>query len=74
MEAVLAFPAWTIFEDVPARELLIAGVMVAVVASAETLVCATAVAGIWFVDWGSRAKTAVLPLPGGAALVTQGWF
>ncbi len=35
---------------------------------------ATAVAGIWFVDWGSRAKTAVLPLPGGAALITQGWF
>ena len=43
-------------------------------AGAAVLGGATAVAGIWFVDWGPRAKTAVAPLPGGAALVTQGWF
>jgi hypothetical protein len=43
-------------------------------AGAAVLGGATAVAGIWFVDWGSRTKTAVAPLPGGAALITQGWF
>jgi hypothetical protein len=36
---------------------------------------ATAVAGIWFVDWGAKARAAVAPLPGGGVVVTtQGWF
>jgi MFS superfamily sulfate permease-like transporter len=39
----LTFPSWTVFQDVPLRELVIGGIMVAVVASAETLLCAGAV-------------------------------
>jgi len=39
----LTFPSLTVLEDVPLRELLIASVMMAVIASAETLLCATAV-------------------------------
>jgi MFS superfamily sulfate permease-like transporter len=41
--AGLTFPSWTIFEDAPARELVTAGIIMAVIASAETLLCATAV-------------------------------
>jgi hypothetical protein len=43
---------------------------------AGTLVlgAATGAAGIWFVDWGSKTSAALAPVPGGAALVTQGWF
>jgi MFS superfamily sulfate permease-like transporter len=39
----LTFPSWTVFQDVPLRELVIGGIMIAVVASAETLLCAGAV-------------------------------
>jgi MFS superfamily sulfate permease-like transporter len=39
----LTFPSWSVFQDVPLRDLAIGGIMVAVVASAETLLCAGAV-------------------------------
>jgi MFS superfamily sulfate permease-like transporter len=39
----LIFPSLDVLEDVGVRELLIAGLMIAVVASAETLLCASAV-------------------------------
>lgn len=39
----LTFPTWTILEDIPLRDLLMAGVTMAAIASAETLLCATAV-------------------------------
>ncbi len=39
----VTFPALHVLEDVPLRELLIAGLMMAIIASAETLLCATAV-------------------------------
>jgi MFS superfamily sulfate permease-like transporter len=39
----LTFPSWNVFRDVAPRELAIAAIMVAVVASAETLLCASAV-------------------------------
>lgn len=39
----LIFPTWLVFRDVPLAELLIAGATMAAVASAETLLCASAV-------------------------------
>jgi MFS superfamily sulfate permease-like transporter len=39
----LTFPSWSVLEDVSARELLTAGIIMAVIASAETLLCATAI-------------------------------
>jgi MFS superfamily sulfate permease-like transporter len=39
----LTFPTWTVFEDFPIRDVLIAGLTMAAIASAETLLCATAV-------------------------------
>lgn len=39
----LTFPTWTVFEDAPVWDLFVAGVVMAIVASAETLLCATAV-------------------------------
>jgi MFS superfamily sulfate permease-like transporter len=39
----LTFPTWTVFEDFPIRDILTAGLTMAAIASAETLLCATAV-------------------------------
>jgi MFS superfamily sulfate permease-like transporter len=39
----LTFPTWTVLEDFPIRDVLIAGLTMAAIASAETLLCATAV-------------------------------
>ena len=39
----LTFPSWNVFQDVPVRELIVGGLMMAVIASAETLLCASAV-------------------------------
>ena len=39
----LTLLSWTVLEDVPIRELVISGLIMAVIASAETLLCATAV-------------------------------
>lgn len=39
----LAFPSLNVFQDVPAGQLLLSALMMAVVASAETLLCASAV-------------------------------
>lgn len=39
----LTFPSWNVFQDVPLRELAIGGLMMALIASAETLLCAGAV-------------------------------
>lgn len=39
----LTFPSWTILEDIPLRDLLTWGLTMAAIASAETLLCATAV-------------------------------
>ena len=38
----LTFPSWSVLEDASYRDLLVAAVMVAVIASAETLLCAAA--------------------------------
>lgn len=39
----LTLPTWTVFQDVGYRQLLVAGLVMAVIASAETLLCASAV-------------------------------
>lgn len=39
----LTFPSANVFQDVPLRELIVGGIMMAVIASAETLLCAAAV-------------------------------
>ncbi len=39
----LTLLSWTVLEDVPIRELVVSGLIMAVIASAETLLCATAV-------------------------------
>jgi MFS superfamily sulfate permease-like transporter len=39
----LTFPSWRVFEDASYRALIVAGAIMAVIASAETLLCATAV-------------------------------
>jgi MFS superfamily sulfate permease-like transporter len=39
----LTFPSWLVFEDVSFRQIFGAGLMMAVIASAETLLCASAV-------------------------------
>jgi hypothetical protein len=41
---------------------------------ALVLGAATAVAGIWFVDWGGGRRATAIILPGGAAFAAEGHF